>query len=112
MTIERICLQCSYRTTRPVAICPLCDVPLRHRERGWAEARQAVRVPLPPGVRAEVDGQVAVTVLDLSPLGARLEHAELLPPDPSCFLTLALPEVAPLRLSASIVWTQTHPFGA
>ena len=107
-TVERICPRCAYRTTRPVDRCPLCDVPLRREARGCAPARRTARVPLTPGVPGELDGQVAVVVLDLSPLGARLEHAEPLLPTRPCLLTFAPPEAAPLRLPASIVWTQAH----
>ena len=110
MVLERVCPRCAYRTTRPVDLCPICDVPLRHQERGWADARRVVRVALPPGVQGALDGQVAVTVLDLSPLGARLEHAEPLLPEQPCHLTFALPEAAPLRLPASIVWSRAHLF--
>ncbi len=108
MALERVCPRCTYRTTRPVERCPVCDVPLGQQERGWADARRAVRVQLPQGVQGEVDGQVAVTVLDLSPLGARLEHAEPLLPAQPCLLTFAPPEAAPLRVPGSIVWSRAH----
>ncbi len=109
MALERVCPRCTYRTTRPVERCPVCDVLLHQQERGWADARRVVRVQLPQGgVQGELDGQVAVTVLDLSPLGARLEHAEPLLPAQPCLLAFALPEAAPLRLPASIVWSRAH----
>ncbi len=108
MALERVCPRCAYQTTRPVDRCPSCDVPLRHQERGWADARRAIRVSLPPGVQGDLNGQVAVTVLDLSPLGARLEHAEPLLPAQACLLTFALPEAVSLRVPASIVWSRAH----
>lgn len=110
MTLERVCPRCAYLTTRPVDRCPICDVPLRQQERAWTDPRRAVRVPLPPGVHGELNGQVPVTVLDLSPLGARLEHAEPLLPKHPYLLTFALPEAAPLRLPGSIVWCRAHLF--
>ncbi len=81
------------------------------QERGWVDGRRVVRVQLPPGaVQGELDGQVAVTVLDLSPLGARLEHAEPLLPAQPCLLTFTPPEAAPLRVPGSIVWSRAHLF--
>jgi hypothetical protein len=61
-------------------------------------------------VQGDLNGQVPVTVLDLSPLGARLEHAEPLLPRHPCLLTFAVPEAAPLRLPGNIVWTRAHLF--
>ncbi len=108
MTPEEVCPRCGYRPTGPVDRCPGCDAPLRPQERGRADARRAARIPLSPGVRAEVDGQVAVAVLDLSPLGARLEHVGRLLPAQPCLLTFELSEVSPLRLPATVVWTRAH----
>ncbi len=108
MSIERVCPRCAYLTARPVERCPSCDIPLRPRERAWTEVRRAVRVALPGGVQGQLDGQVPVKVLDLSPLGARLEHAEPLLPKHQCLLTFALPETNPLRLPGSIVWSRAH----
>lgn len=107
-TFERACPRCAYRTTGPVERCPLCDVSLWKQERTWKDARRAFRVPLPAGVQGALDGQMAVAVVDLSPLGARLTHAEALRPNRTCLLSLDLPETAPLCFPASIVWTRTH----
>ena len=105
--LERVCERCSYRTTRPVPICPICEVPLRHEKQGWTDARHAIRVPLPPGVQAALNGQVTVTVLDLSPLGAGLEHVQPLLPAQPCLLTV--PPAARLALLARVVWSRPHP---
>lgn len=34
--IEWTCPKCSYRTSLPVALCPVCEVRLMLRERTWA----------------------------------------------------------------------------
>ncbi len=54
------------------------------------------------------DSQVTVTVLDLSPLGACLEHAEPLLPGQPCRVTFAQPERASLQLPARVVWCRAH----
>jgi hypothetical protein len=59
-------------------------------------------------VHGDLNGHVPVTVVDLSPLGARLEHAEPLLPKHPCLLTFAVPEGPPLRLAGNIVWTSAH----
>ena len=110
MTLERVCSQCAYLTTRPVDRCPICDVALRQRERAWSGTRRAVRVPLPPMVNGDLNGLVPVTVVDLSPLGARLQHAEPLLPKHPCLLTFAVPEGGALRLPGNIVWTRAYLF--
>ncbi len=108
--LERVCPRCEYRTTRSVASCPSCELPLREQDRTWTEQRRAVRVALPPGIQGELGPSVTVTVLDLSPLGARLAHLEPLLPEQSYVLTVALPEAAPLRLPGRVVWSRAQPF--
>ncbi|HEY7677630.1 MAG TPA: hypothetical protein VIG69_11185, partial [Candidatus Methylomirabilis sp.] len=77
MEIERICPQCSYRTTLPVAeLCPVCSIPLVLQERTWVPTRRAPRTVLNSPVKGRLDGRIGATILDLSILGARLEHGE------------------------------------
>ncbi len=109
MALERVCPECGYRTTRPADLCPICNVSLRTQGRGWLRRRRVGRVPLPAGVPGTLDDQIPVTVLNLSPLGACLEHAEPLLPVQPCLLTLPLPDAGPLCLPADIVWTQAQP---
>jgi hypothetical protein len=110
MMLERVCSQCAYLTTRLVDRCPICDVPLRQQERAWERSRRAARLSLPPRVNGNLNGQVRVTVVDLSPLGVRLEHAKPLLPKHPCLLTFAVAEGAPLRLPGNIVWTRAYLF--
>ena len=109
MALERVCPECGYRTTRPADLCPICNVALRSQGRGWLRRRRVGRVLLPAGVPGRLDDQVPVTVLNLSPQGACLEHAVPLLPVQPCILTLPLPDADPLCLPADIVWTKAEP---
>ena len=107
---ERICAQCGYRTTLPVATrCPMCDVPLALQERTWAPTRRVERTRLSQVVRGHLDGRIDVTVLDLSIFGARLEHREALRSGWRYVLSLPVSEEAlPLQLPVRVVWTRVQ----
>lgn len=114
MQPERSCPQCAYATTLDVpALCPVCNVPLVARERTWAPTRRrAPRTPLAPFLTGRMDDRFEATVLDLSPLGARLEHSDLLRSGWRYVLTLPLHEDAPsFSLSVRVVWTRVHRSG-
>jgi hypothetical protein len=110
MEREGVCPQCSYRTTRPVDVCPACGIELVLQERTWSPTRRSFRVPLPPGVRGELDGEIPVAVLDLSPLGARLEHHDIVVPGQVHLLTFTPPDAGHLCLPSRIAWSQARRF--
>lgn len=103
------CPKCMYESGDVATQCPICEGALVHQAASWSPARRAVRVPMPPGVWGEVNGRFAVKVVDLSSLGAQLEHAEVLRPRHHCVLTLAVPGKAPpLSLPARAIWSKVH----
>ncbi len=108
MERERVCPRCSYRTTRPVDLCPACGIDLVLQPRTWRPTRRSFRVPLPPGVRGQLDGEIPVAVLDLSPLGARLEHEEIVVPGHVHLLSFTPPDACHLRLPSRIAWSTAH----
>lgn len=110
MQPERSCPQCSYRTTLTVADrCPVCNVPLVLQERTWTPTRRAARTKLPPGFTGKLDDRLDVTVLDLSILGARLEHRAALRSGWRYVLSVPLKKDAlPLQLLARVVWTRVQ----
>jgi hypothetical protein len=68
---------------------------------------------MPPGVWGEVNSRFAAKVIDLSSLGAQLEHVDVLRPRHHCVLTLAVAENAqPLPLPARAIWSKVHRLDA
>lgn len=111
MQPERSCPRCGYATTLPVAAaCPVCNVPLVLQERTWLPSRRrAHRTALVPYVMGRVDDQFEATVLDLSILGARLEHTETLRSGWRYVLTLSISEeTLPLSLPVRVVWSRVQ----
>ncbi len=110
MNAERICARCGYRTTLPTATrCPLCDVPLQLQERTWAPTRRVERTKLSRMVTGHLDGRFDATVLDLSILGARLEHGEALRSGWRYVLSLPVSEGGlPLHLPVRVVWSRVQ----
>lgn len=72
-----------------------------------SERRRLTRVDLPGIVRGSVSLRIDVQVINLSPGGAQIEHAERLFPGSTCILFLRLGEEN-LRLGAEIVWSRVH----
>ena len=73
----------------------------------YSPPRQHLRVRLVEEVRGSVRVGDAVRVLDLSPGGALIEHAEPLAPGETPILSLRL-QGKELRLRAHVVWSQVH----
>ena len=106
---EWTCAQCSNRTSLPVSRCPLCDAPLHGVERTWTATRHDPRIQVPTGVPGEVNGSLAVRLVDLSSRGARLEHGDILRPGQPCLLSLPLGFAArSLHLPSRVVWSQVR----
>ena len=110
MEPERTCPKCSYRTTLPVAdLCPVCSVPLVLQERTWVPTRRAPRTVLHSPVIGRLDGRIGATILDLSILGARVEHGEPLRQGWRYILAVSLREGAlPIHLPLRIVWSRAE----
>ena len=72
-----------------------------------SERRQGMRVDLPGIVRGSVSLRIDVQVINLSPDGAQIEHAERLFPGNTCVLFLRIAQDN-LRLGAEIVWSRVH----
>jgi hypothetical protein len=69
------------------------------------DPRRVARLTIPPHLR---NGELAhhrVHVLDLSPLGARISHQEVLHDRVVCYLDLA-PALGALRLTGCVAWTR------
>jgi len=69
------------------------------------DPRRVARLTIPPHLR---NGELAhhrVHVLNLSPLGARISHPELLHDGVVCYLDLP-PALEALRLTGQVVWTR------
>ena len=99
------CPQCTYRTTFPVAMCPTCHVPLV-RSKGKRDARRAPRTPLRAAALCEVNGRFEAMVLDLSSLGAGLEHQDTLHPGQRFLLKMAPRRTdGSLGLPSKVVWS-------
>ncbi len=108
-SLERTCPQCSYRTSRAVSRCPVCEVPLLEQERSWTRSRRTPRLILIPPLRAELDGGLEVAVLEISSSGARLEHRQPLTPGDLSTLTLLVdPDAEALRLPGRVVRSWIH----
>lgn len=106
---EKICARCSNRTSLPVSRCPLCDAPLQGEERTWTATRRDLRIQPPTGVPGEVNGSLAVRLVDLNSRGARLEHGDILRPGQQCLLSLPLGFAArSLHLPSRVVWSQVR----
>ncbi len=103
--LEWACPQCTYRTNLPVAMCPACHVPLVSLK-GKRDARRAPRTPLRAAALCEVNGRYEAMVLDLSPLGAGLEHRDTLRPGQR-FLLKMVPRrtEGSLGLPSKVVWS-------
>ena len=69
--------------------------------------RKSGRIKLPAVLQGSVDLRYEVTVIDLSPTGAMIEHSDRLSPGRTCFLFLPLPNLD-LRLRAQLVWSQIN----
>ncbi len=68
------------------------------------EQRRVPRVTIPGRVTARVRPDLEVRLLDLSTLGARIEHLTVLHPRLHCVLELP-PPLGALPLSAEVVWS-------
>ncbi len=68
------------------------------------DPRRVARLTVPPQLR---EGELAhhrVLVLNLSPLGARIAHGDLLHSEVVCYLDLP-PALGALRLTGRVAWT-------
>ncbi len=72
-----------------------------------SERRRGTRVNLPGIVRGSVSLRIDVQVIDLSPDGVQIEHAERLFPGNTCVLFLRITQDN-LRIGAEIAWSQVH----
>lgn len=72
-----------------------------------SERRGHGRVDLPGIVRGSVSLRIDVQVINLSPDGAQIEHAERLFPGSTCVLFTRILEEN-LRLGAEIMWSRVH----
>ncbi len=108
MDPERICPQCSYRTTLSVGdVCPVCSVPLVLQERTWAPTRRAGQTKPSPLGTGKLDGRLEATVRDLNISGARLEHGHALRSGWRYILAIPLRQDAlPLHLPMRVVWSR------
>ncbi len=70
-----------------------------------SDERRSARVTPPGLLRGYVDSHLEAKILNLSPAGALIEHANRLSPGGTCALTLRLLG-ADLRLRAHIVWSR------
>jgi hypothetical protein len=71
------------------------------------DQRRVARLTVPQQLR---DGELAhhrVQVLNLSPLGARIAHGELMHGEVVCYLDLP-PALGALRLAGRVAWTWLH----
>ncbi len=102
------CPQCAYRTTLRLDVCPNCHVPLVSPG-GKRIARRTQRIPLRPAVLCEVNARFEAAVLDLSPLGAGLEHRDILRPGQR-FLLRMVPNwtEGSLVLPSQVAWSCVH----
>lgn len=69
------------------------------------DSRRVVRLTVPPPLR---EGELAhhrVHILNLSPLGARIAHGDLLHGEVVCYLDLP-PALGALRLTGRVAWTR------
>ncbi len=71
------------------------------------ERRHLMRVNLPGIVRGSVSLRIDVQVVNLSPDGAQIEHAERLFPGSTCVLFMRVLDEN-MRLGAEIVWSRVH----
>lgn len=69
------------------------------------DPRRVARLVIPPPLREGDLAHHAVHVLDLSLLGARIHHQELLHDGVVCYLDLS-PTLLPVRLLGRVVWTR------
>jgi hypothetical protein len=68
------------------------------------DPRRVARLTIPPQFRNGELGHHRVHVLNLSPLGARISHQELLHDGVVCYLDLP-PALGALRLTGRVAWT-------
>jgi PilZ domain-containing protein len=68
----------------------------------FQERRRGVRAPIPEPMSIRARATLEVRLLDLSPIGARIGHLDLLHPGLPCVLTLPS-SLGPLVLTGSIV---------
>ena len=71
------------------------------------EWRRVARLTVPPQLREGELAHHSVHVLNLSPLGARIAHTELLHGEVVCYLDLP-PALGPLRLTGRVAWTRLY----
>ena len=103
------CPKCMFESTQVAEQCPICEGALVHQASSWSPSRRAVRVPMPPDVWGEVNSRFAAKVIDLSSLGAQLEHVDVLRPRHHCVLTLPVTgDAQPLSLPARAIWSKVH----
>ncbi len=74
---------------------------------GTSERRKVARLILPWHLHGRVLGVQEVRILDLGPVGVRIEHVERLRPGISFTLEFP-PPLGPLRLAARVVWSQVR----
>lgn len=108
LALNWACPLCTYRTTLPVDVCPNCHVPLGVPE-GNPDARRTPRIPLRPAALCEINGRFEAAALDLSPLGAGLEHRDMLRRGER-FLLRMVPRWlgGSLVLPSKVVWSKVH----
>ena len=68
------------------------------------DPRRVARLTIPPHRRTGELGHHRVHVLNLSPLGARIAHGDLLHGEVVCYLDLP-PALGALRLTGRVAWT-------
>ena len=71
------------------------------------ERRRVARLPIPSRFSGPGLEEQPVRLLDLSPEGARIEHARPVPDWHMCVLTLP-PALGGLRLQGEVVWSQVR----
>jgi hypothetical protein len=69
-----------------------------------ADPRRVARLTVPPPLGAGEFAHHSVHVLNLSPLGARIAHGDLLHSEVVCYLDLP-PALGALRLTGRVAWT-------
>jgi hypothetical protein len=68
------------------------------------DRRRVARLVLPSHLRGQLLGSQEVRILDLSPIGVRIEHVEPVRPGASCILEFP-PPLGPVQLTARVVWS-------
>ncbi len=109
-----VCMDCGRYTLAPPVVMRVQDILLEDTRtaptRGivkLAYRRRRVRVNLPASLEVSEGVRNDVRVINLSPVGAMIEHAVCLSPGESCFLSVRLAG-ADLCVQARVVWSRVH----